>query len=344
MKRLARLLVVATGLVLALAETILALAILTGTISTAAGGAVHLALIAGAFVLTSRLLPDDRTWPLVLCLSAGAMGPIGAIGGLSCMVLTAYYRRTSTSFEDWYASLFPESEDDESVMLLRRIRANEGDGSRAGGVASFNDILAFGTAVQKQELIAMIVTHFRPAFAPVLRLGLADANNAIRVQAASAVARIEAEFTTRSLAMAARAAASSQPAVLRDLALLHYEYAETGLLEPDRAASSRRTALEAFRKYLKVKPDDAAAYESIGRILLRSGRLEEAADLLEETIRMGYVTPLMVVAYMEALFGLQRFSQLREIGRRHRALLEGLDQKDDGVESAQLWAAEHIHA
>ena len=53
--------------------------------------------------------------------------------------------------------------------LLRRQRSTSG-----GAVESFSDILSSGDAAKKRLVIGLLTRHFRPGFAPALRLALTD--------------------------------------------------------------------------------------------------------------------------------------------------------------------------
>src|SRR6185436_344770 len=127
------------------------------------------------------------------------------------------------------------------------------DGLDTSSVAPFSDILFFGTLAQKQELISLMSRSFQPAFAPVLRAALDDANNAIRVQAASAITLIEDDFMRRSLSLASSVREKpGDPELLLKQARLHDDYARSGILDRDRERDSRKKALETYREYLRI--------------------------------------------------------------------------------------------
>jgi hypothetical protein len=147
--------------------------------------AVSLALSAW-WRLSSAARADIRL-PMLLTVSTAALGHAGAAGTLVTIMLAHWYGRNALPFEEWYQSLFPDTERDDNVEMLNRIADAE---SRDGGsVSAFNDVLAFGSLPQKQSLIALIGSSFRPLFGPVLKKALLDNNNAIRVQAGATLAR-----------------------------------------------------------------------------------------------------------------------------------------------------------
>jgi tetratricopeptide (TPR) repeat protein len=300
--------------------------------------AIHLAisatLIAAAVWL--KLFRDDKMWPLLTGITVAATGPIGAIGSIVALLLTVFHRRKASSFEDWYEALFPESIPDFQAELMVRIRSNDTSESQ-GGVSAFADILAFGTVAQKRELITLMTKHFEPRFAGVLKLALDDANNATRVQAASAVAKIQDDFSSRSMELR-QSATSRDPEKVLELARHHDEHAKTGLLDPDGSNASRGQALDAYRRYLEMKPDDVSARSAVGRLLLQSGKFEEACAWLKDTVDRGAATHECVTAYMEALFRLQRFGDLRTVAKQYAEVSESWNAHDESIEALKLWA------
>jgi hypothetical protein len=217
------------------------------------------------------------------------------------------------------------------------------DASREWGhesVAPFADILSFGQLSQKQELITLIASDFRPEFAHVLRMALNDANHAVRVQAATAIARIEDEFLQRSLQMSAAVQENPlDPSRVWSLARLLDEYANADIMDGERAAAARDDAARAYVDYLQLVTDDQAAEQAIGRLRLRAGDHVGAAEWLEQRGDAGSAQPESRLVYMEALFELGRFEELRSYAATHAQdllLSEGLPI--EARETAKLWA------
>jgi hypothetical protein len=299
--------------------------------------ALHLALSGSLLTLGRFAKPfrDDKMWPYLAGLTIAVAGPIGAIGTMLAIVLTVFHRRKESSFEDWYEAMFPESIVDFDAGLMARIRSNEkGEGQ---GVAAFADILAFGTVAQKGELITLITKHFEPRFAGALKMALDDPNNATRVQAASAVAKIQDNVMSRSQTLK-KAAASGDARSLLALARHHDEHGKTGLLDPEGSDASRVIALDAYRRYLQTEPEDAEARAAVGRLLLQSGKSEETCAWLKQTIDRGNASSEATTAYMEALFRLRRFEELRVVARKYLAKSDSWITEDESVESLKLWA------
>ncbi len=283
----------------------------------------------------------DLRLPLLAVGSATAVGPFGAAGSVLCALLYAWFRRSTTSFEEWYAALFPEQQVEGARTLFQEI-VSEGrdDEVAARSIASFTDILAFGTFDQKQALLALIATYFRPAFAPALKSALGHPEPAIRVQAATAVAQIEQRFLRRSIDLDAELVRRPRDFPLVFAAARHYDdYAFTGLLDHDRQAENQRRAMRLYSAALELAPEDGRLELGMGRLLVRMGEYRIAADLLAKAANAGRLKPGGAVWYLECLFRIGAFADLREAAARIVPLLDGDEGADPRLrEAARLWA------
>ncbi len=319
-----------------------------GRIPTVTAAAVHLAVLAalGKWIYRLQRAERDLRLPMLLATTTGLLGPIGAAGTLMTLGLYVLYAGSSTPFKEWYEALFPEEESKFSVYLAEQIASGQGEAAVRTGVASFLDVLSFGTPQQKQAVITLIADHFQPSFAPALRRALNDPSNAVRVQAAAAIAAIENNFLARSLELSAAAQERpGDPAALKALARHYDDYAYTGILDGRREQDSREKALEVYRQYLKLQPSDLEARCSMGRILFRMEKFSEAAAWLEESLREGISSPQLLLWYMECLFRLGRFEELRQLARSHAVDLEESGELPlEAVEAVALWAGKTVDA
>jgi hypothetical protein len=328
--------VLAVGISVAVFEAFLVWSYLMSGIPPAAAMFLHWALVIGLFAWTyrSRRFVSDRTWPLLLSLTTSVMGPIGALGTLSTMGLTVWYRRSVRPFDEWYAAIFPEAR-----SYCAPLPETRPFSTAASGVSAFTDVLAFGTIAEKQELLVLITRQFRPEFAPALKLALRDSSNAIRVQAASAVTKLEDDYTRKSLQLSESLGSAPGPAELLAVAIHYQEYAATGLLDAVREEAAHRSALEAYAQYLAVEPGNIDACTAYGRLLLRVKDLRTARTWLENCVSAGKRSPEILLLYMEVLFELKEFARLREVARQHHSrLAENAPFLDESCEAVRLWA------
>jgi hypothetical protein len=278
--------------------------------------------------------------PALLMLTVAATGPFGAAGTLLTLLLHAIYRRSASTFESWYMSLFPEDERSAANDLYDLLATGREVSADHASVASFTDVLSFGSTEQKQAVIALLARHFRPAFAPALKQALADTNPAIRVQAATAAAQIEGEFHETSVRV--EDAARKQPRSFEaHWALARHldDYAFSGLLDMQRASENRARALEAYRHCLEIEPNHAEARAAVARILMREGRIAECETWIEQAIADNAAPAKMLDWQLECLYRLGRYDELRQAAtRRADVLAAEVGTPQPVKEAVDLWA------
>lgn len=318
-------------------------AALSGLAPVWAAGLAHLGT-AALVAARARREADPRgaraLW--LLAISCGGLGPLGGAGTLLSVLLGLYHDRHAISVDDWRRSLFPEQETDKDAALWALVGTRKTD--RPSAIAPFVDVLEHGSLAQKQAVVALIAKHFRPAFAAALRLALRDPQNAVRVQAATAVSLIEAAATSRALALERqRSERPDDLGVLLQLARHEDAYAFTGLLDAGREQESRARAVEAFRLYVEARPEDVASRHELGRLYARLGRHEDALVCFQEAMRHE-ATPETRLWLMECLYHLRRFAELREQAGESAGLM-AQDPAALPVETRQvlrLWAPEAV--
>lgn len=301
----------------------------------------HLIVTAGlaAWCRWSPGLRADVRIPLLLTAGTAALGPVGAAGALVTISLSYWYMRKAIPFEVWYASLFPDTRQQADDELAERIAAS--DLAKPGSLTPFAEVLAFGSFHQKQALLTVINQQFRPAFGPILKRALTDGSNAIRVQAATAMNKLENAMLARTLELTSQARKTPDDVkVLRALARHYDDCLYSGTLDIRREEELRAQALAAFRQCVRAEPGDVGSWLAVGRLLLRGKRYAEAADWLELAMRTGLATPQAGLWYMESLYHLGRFDQLREFARGRQ---EGMAAMEDlppaALEAVRLWGS-----
>jgi polysaccharide biosynthesis protein PelE len=276
---------------------------------------------------------------LLFAICTLAMGPLGALGCGLTNLLRRSYALQATPFEEWYAALFPKVTRTRTQALYRRVVLHGGGPPKRSTVAPFLDIIAHGTVQQKRVVIAMIADAFDPAFAPALRSALNDAESAIRVQAATAVALIEGGFLNRAMALRARRAAHPRDAdVILELARHHEEYATSGLLDDARMQAELSEALACCECVGKMRPGDAFIAEITARLLLSLGRLNEAMLRLQPFVARPDPSPGALASYFSCLFRRGQFARLREVCREFGACIDPAALPDGVGEALRLWS------
>jgi tetratricopeptide (TPR) repeat protein len=277
-------------------------------------GLIHAVVIALLALAAWKIRPNGghSRYLVLLFVTTFFLGIFGPLGTMLAMLLHVQFRRNATPFEEWYASLFPDHFDAPSEKLYEMLTRGLADSAKQENVTSFTDVLQYGSIEQKRAVISLLTRDFKPEFAPALQSALSDSNPAVRVQAATAAASIENAFLERAMELeqAAKASPGDTEALLA--VARHFDnYAFSGILDGDRQAENRRRAEETYKAALELDPRLADAMLGVGRLMVRIGRLEEAARWFESAFARGVLRPSELAWYMEAVFRLGDFDRLR---------------------------------
>ena len=314
-----------------------------GRISPFAALSLHVVVVTllGFWAFQRHRSNGDLRLPFLLLVSTSVLGPFGPLGTIMTVALTIWFTRDPVTVEEWYAAIFPEEEFEEDPALDKIAGAVRG-GEVKAVVTPFMEIMSFGNSRQRQALVALVTKYYKPPFAPVLRRALQDQNNAVRVQAATAIAKIETNFLDRSLELQAQVRqfpGAEEP--LLALASHYDDYAFSGVLDAAREKENRESACSGYRQYLELNHDNSEARLAVGRILSRQNRHREAAAWWESCRQSGFSSPEMTLWYMENLFHLKRFSELRSAAAsEHAAIDSNKDLPLKMLETVTLWAGE----
>ena len=293
-------------------------------------------------VLHRRQRGADIRISALLAITTVFCGIFGAIGSFVCLALAALYGRRARPFEEWYASLFPRHQEEQFTQPLEAARAALSE-DEDSPVTPLIDVLEMGDEMSKQGVVALVTRSFRPAFAPVLRRALDDPSNSVRVQAATALAKIEGGFLKRAMELSRRQqSASEDPGVMLALARHYDDYAFTGLLDPAREQENQQQALIWYRRYLDWVPGDATARRAVLRLLVRQGRYEQAAEWIESMagpVPVQGPEPVQAAVWrLETAFRMGQWDRLREQARKHcRAIEEDETMPPQVREAVALW-------
>lgn len=315
------------------AEVVLVILMAKGEFSLVGVGALHFGLlgILVAFSWWLHKIGYDIRFVFLLTLLTLGFGPIGPIASLVSFLAFAQYSRTNISFAEWFATLFPEEEDDETEDLLKRILSGQDDLSSKQGMMSFQDIFIRGTVTQKRQALAKISKFFRREFAPALRLALKDESNAIRVQAATVSARIEQDFMSKLMELTeAYHQAPTDKEVILKLARQTDDYAYSGILEGSRETDMFNDAIKYYQAYLDLSPEAYNVKFTLGRMYLQAGESEKARDYMLSCIEDGGMDqPNVILWYLQCLFQLSQYVQI------HQALDHYADKLETDAKAAQ---------
>lgn len=280
----------------------------------------------------------QRIWSVFLTVTTAGLAGAGAVCTLTGYLAWRYHAMRSRPFDEWYAELFPE----ESLSLDERIYdellLTASQRENPSRVTPFADVMNYGTKTDKELAINMMRRYFEAPFAPILRRGLDDSNNSVRIQAATAITHLETRFADRAVELEERVDETPTPQNLFDHAWHLDRFAFSGLLDSDRSAKMRRRALEAMQRYVRVAPDNISAHVAVGRLLLRDDQPTEARDWLASVRDRLGPEPRLDAWLMEAHYGCRDFTALRALATESARERERSDTEHIIGEASRLWS------
>lgn len=303
---------------------------------------IHLLLvgIAGVlYILLARAGLDRRLALLMLITSLGT-GAIGCAGTLLAALQATFHVRYRHDFEEWYHSIFPRGTNTAPEEIVEKLELGHDENPFAYSVIPFMDVMEIGNEVQKREALSRMAGQFHPRFAPAFQKALVDEHSSIRVQAATAITKIENIFHDKLLKIIQlHREFPKNPVIKKGLAEHYDNYAFTGLLDAERERINREKAREKYLEYLQMRPDDIDVRLKVGRLLIRGERYDQAVDWFKHALDEGYATDAIKIWYMECLFKTGRFDELRAAASTFRIdLTQYKDMQPEMVESLHLWA------
>jgi tetratricopeptide (TPR) repeat protein len=291
------------------------------------------------FALKIRL---DMRLPAFIWIAVVLFGPFGSLGMCSFLIFYSIFKRLSTPFEKWYTALFPDFQLSPAGKIYERIVAGWDDYKTHREIISFQDLMQVGTVQQKQSVLEMIAQNFNPILAPILKMGLEDSSNQIRVQSASIISKIERDFEMKKKTLLKELEKDpGHPATLFALAEHLDAYAFSGIIDFFRERESREMAIEYYRKYIDKRPEDHKAWMALGRLLNRLNAFDKVLDWFEEQMKKSSASiPISSYTwYWEALYMLHNFNKLSSSAQAvYREILKSNPQKEI-LECIQLWAS-----
>jgi hypothetical protein len=275
----------------------------------------------------------------ILSIVSFVTGIFGSLGALFGFVGTVIFRNRSHHFKEWYESIFPTDQVTDSQHIYDSIMEGLDENPRSYNVMPFVEVMRLGSENQKRRALAKMSTRFSPKFSQAFRIALADSSNTIRVQAATAVAKVEREFMAKLERIEeARARNPKDPVLTLALAKFYDDYAFTGVLDAELEKLNRERAINTYKNYLQQDPNSAEAWVAIGRLLYRNKQWAEAADWFRHALDRGWKLNTMLLWYFECLFRLGQFRELRRAVLEHGRGIMGQDELPKDVrDSVSLW-------
>jgi len=272
----------------------------------------------------------------VLTMAAGCFGTmITIISILGCVVTP----KNSKSFLDWLTSMFPDEHKIESQELYQRIADGWDDLSDKNRLVAFQDIMSFGSIEQKREVLEKISRFYRREFSPILQSALNDKNNAIRVQAATVIAKLTELYTSKYNELYKQfQKGDDSPALILKIAKNLDEYVYSGIVGKENEREIREKAIRFYEEYLKKEPEDLDVVFVLGRLYLHNKQGQQAYEKIKICINNDqYFSSNLVLWYMEVLYDLKNYDELLEIAKKYYQRLNKEEVSITVTNMLQLW-------
>jgi hypothetical protein len=254
---------------------------------------------------------------IISCLFMLFLGPLGCfISIVSNTFNFIYSRKLKVSFSDWLFNYLYEADPNEkdSDKIYKRIVSGQEVFAESIDTEPLIDIMSFGSLEQKQSALIKAVKNFRPQLMmPVLQMGLDDSNNAIRVQAAAGLAKIQDDFHKKYTFYEHKVMENTENTEdLVDFAKLCEEYSASQLLNSERKAAIIKKSAELYERCIALSPDNADLKISLIRMIMINRQTDRAYELLTEVLPLiKNPSPSTAHTLMELLFKMNRFAEMR---------------------------------
>ena len=269
---------------------------------------ITLAIVGYAF-----MKKKDLSYPLLLFLSVYGAGVFG-LGGFIILLLTRpLYQRIFSSAEEWFKELFPERLQDSFHVISERIDAGWNAYDKQTEVFSFQDLFTCGTLAQKQAVLEAIIKDFNPVYSSLLKDALKDPHNAIRIQAAAIIEKIDVEMGKKKQRLKKKWQNKKDSDSLLALARHCEMYGTLGLLNEIEARSTMDEAISYYQKHLKENPRSSSSAISIGKLLLLEEKYEQLLEMVDEYKKTHAILPQILYTWeLDALYRLQDHERLEK--------------------------------
>jgi polysaccharide biosynthesis protein PelE len=258
---------------------------------------LHLLIVALIGSWICYICAKDPHLPFLFLFMLLAAGPFGAGIFLLAVIVYKCCPKTAVSPDEWIRGFFSQEEAEERQHIYERIAFGMED-TEVSDVKPFQDILNSGTVLEKQIAIAKITRYFRSQFAVLLKQAVQDTNAAVRVQAATALTKLERDFMMKLMHIEKALKSTSNPGAIRmQLVQLCDDYAHAGLLDKNSQNELRQKAITMYEECLS-HGEDFDLRLRLARLYLRQDQPDKTCGLLQDAAESGDITPQALLWYM----------------------------------------------
>lgn len=262
----------------------------------------------------------DVRYHILSCVFVFFLGPLGTfVALLGTISNIAFSCKFKGNFSDWIFNrlLAAASRERKSDKIYNRIVSGQEALTDKIDTEPLIDIMEFGSIRQKQEALVKVVKYFYPHLAPVLRMGLNDPDNAIRVQAAAALAKLQDDFHKEYTVLGQKIRGEAKTAEeLVSFAKICEDYSNSGLMNTEGKSAELKEIITVFERAVKDFPDNLEMAISLMRMHLVNRDNDRLNELLTGILpHVRNPKPAICDTLMELLFKMNRFAEMRSYAR-----------------------------
>ena len=268
-------------------------------------------IAACVFVFFCKKNGDDLLYPLMIPVNIFGLGAFGSFGFLVQLALASLYSLYAKPAHIWLIGLFPKPKETKFQTILQRVQSKWDDYEQPTAVSSFQDVFQIGTLAQKQAVLDAIAKEFKPEYSPVLRLGLEDSQNVVRIQAAAIVSKVSLDLEQKLNRYQQEYQMKPHKAsLLPRLAYLCDTFAMVEIIDVFRRKEMAEFAIQYYQKMIVANPDDREASLAIGRILFFKEQFNEYLVWYKEYQKKFKEVPEFTHdRFLEAAYRLKKFNE-----------------------------------
>lgn len=288
-----------------------------------------------------KVLDYDLRYPIMNLAFVFFLGPFGAFLFMATTLLSSFYLRRVEPLEKTIGEFFPQDPEDENAFrVYERIRFGLDVYDPDKIPYSYEEVMRYGTEAQKKTAIERILKYFRKEFTKPLLQALSDKASSVRILAATAVARIDNQYSEHLKKIEEEVLQNPNDADLQfKYANLLESLSELDLIDTDRREKLREKAIVIFEELEKEYPENKDISFSLGKLYLNSNQLQKAIFYLYNLKdKHGFVDDEALKELFKALFKNKQYQKIREIIKENNIKVKGEAATHDIlIDEIMLW-------
>ena len=282
----------------------------------------HLLCITSILIIIISDIKKNRVSGVLffLIILTSLLGFLGSLMVLIIIIVHRYILKDSKSVIDNIKEIMNEDYYSESEALYNRLTFIKDSTSKYTNSEPFIDIMRYGSFYEKQQVLILVKRYFRPEFANILFNSLRNADNSIRIEAASLVSSLEKEASDKLKALKIKHIEENNILSIGEEYLNFYEYyIETGILVNSEYSKTFFNRIQAKIKELeKDEKNDFYINILLSKILFKQRKFVEVIAIIDNKVELKHLIDDLkaLEIFMESLYIEKKFSVIRNLTKK----------------------------